>query len=144
MTMPDVRMRKATLADTAALARLNKQLIEDEGHDNPMTIRELQARMVSFLTTDYTAYLAEIDDGGEPAGYCLYRHEDEAFYLRHLFTSRHQRRQGIATAMLNWLFAHIFQHAPVRLDVLAHNHGAIRFYERFGFEIACLTYRLTR
>ena len=36
---------KAGLASVAELAELNRQLIEDEGHPNPMTMAELAERM---------------------------------------------------------------------------------------------------
>jgi hypothetical protein len=38
------------------LAELSKQLIEDEQHDNAMTVEELKERMHLFLQADYKAY----------------------------------------------------------------------------------------
>ncbi|MGQ9779191.1 MAG: hypothetical protein ACUVRM_04830 [Bacillota bacterium] len=36
------------------LARMNKQLIADEKHDNPMNLQELKERMRMFINTGYT------------------------------------------------------------------------------------------
>ncbi len=49
-------IKQCTLADCPALAVLNKQLIEDEHHDNPMTVAELEDRMRGFLSGSYLAY----------------------------------------------------------------------------------------
>ena len=43
--------RVATVADLSQLALWNRQLIEDEGHDNTMSLEELEARMRTWLTT---------------------------------------------------------------------------------------------
>lgn len=47
-------LRSATEADVEMLAKMNKQLIEDEGHRNPMTISELAARIREWLQRDGT------------------------------------------------------------------------------------------
>ena len=49
---------QATTADLPLLAKLNKQLIEDEGHRNPMTVAELETRMRNWLESGiYEAWL---------------------------------------------------------------------------------------
>ena len=40
-----MHLRRATLADAALLAELNRQLIRDEGHRNSMSLAELETRM---------------------------------------------------------------------------------------------------
>ena len=62
----------------------------------------------------------------------------KAYYLRHLYVDRGFRRQGIATQLLDWMYANIWTYKKVRLGVLAHNEGAIAFYEQYGFEIQAL------
>src|SRR5688572_7634061 len=42
--------RFATAADPALLAGMNKQLILDDGHRNPMTLTGLKARMAGWLS----------------------------------------------------------------------------------------------
>ena len=59
--------RRATPCDAPFLATMNRHLIEDEGHCNPMTVEELAARMGTWLSDDYAALLVLRDD--EPFGY---------------------------------------------------------------------------
>ncbi|MCU0519704.1 MAG: GNAT family N-acetyltransferase [Anaerolineae bacterium] len=132
----ELRIRRASSADIPTLAAMNKRLIEDEGHPNPMTVAQLADRMASFLAADYTGYLAL--RGDEPVGYALCRDDGDAFYLRHLYVERGHRRQGIARTFLDWLFANVWPNKPVRLDVLAHNEDAIAFYTAYGFRVMVL------
>lgn len=122
--------------DIETLAVLNKRLIEDERHPNPMTIEQLSARMTGWLQKEYYSYLAIIDN--QTAAYCLYRDADNYYYLRHLYVERDFRRRGIASMLLDWMYDHIWTEKKVRLDVLSHNKGAITFYKQYGFEIRML------
>ena len=131
-----MQIEPATPADIPALAAMNRRLIEDERHLNPMTVSQLAERMARFLDGGYTAYLARQE--GEVVAYALYRDDGEAYYMRHLYVERGYRRRGIATDLLDWLFANVWTGKPVRLDVLAHNEGAIAFYEAYGFRVGCL------
>ena len=54
-------LRSATLADATVLANLNQQLIQDEGHRNPMIAGELVERMRGWLAGEYAAVIAEED-----------------------------------------------------------------------------------
>src|SRR5262245_41538269 len=47
--------RAATLEDCPRLADLNHQLIQDEGHRNPMTVPELEQRMRDWISSEYRA-----------------------------------------------------------------------------------------
>lgn len=51
-----MRIQKCTIADVPILAKLNKQLIDDEKSDNSMNISELENRMTEFLESEYNAY----------------------------------------------------------------------------------------
>lgn len=44
---------KCSREDIPQLAFFNKQLIEDEKSDNPMSVSELEKRMDGFLKTEY-------------------------------------------------------------------------------------------
>jgi ribosomal protein S18 acetylase RimI-like enzyme len=131
-----MRIDPATLADLPRLAEMNQRLIEDEGHPNPMTVPELAERMAQWLAGEYAAHV--LREGDEIAAYALIRDDGETWYLRHLYVERSHRRQGLATALLDWLYAHVWTDKPVRLDVLAHNTAAIAFYEAYGFKVGCL------
>ena len=124
---------RAELTDAEALAELNKCLIEDEQHPNPMGIAQLTERMRDWLATYYSCYTAKQD--GCIVAYCLYRDDGGHYYMRQLYVDRAHRRKGIATQLLDWLYENVWTDKKVRLDVLAHNEDAVAFYERYGFRI---------
>ena len=124
---------KAELTDAERLAELNKHLIEDERHPNPMNIAQLTQRMKEWLATDYICYVAKQNEG--IVAYCLYRDDGEHYYMRQLYVDRTYRRKGIATQLLDWLYANAWTDKKVRLDVLAHNEDAVAFYKNYGFRI---------
>ena len=124
---------RAGLADVERLAELNKRLIEDERHPNPMDVPQLTHRMKEWLATGYICYLAK--QNGCILAYCLYRDDGAYYYMRQLYVSREHRRRGIATQLLDWLYENVWTDKRVRLDVLAHNRDALAFYERYGFRM---------
>ena len=136
MPLEEIKVRKADLTDIAELADLNKHLIEDEDHPNPMNARQLAQRLTGWLQSKYTCYLAS--EGGIIVAYCLYRDDGEHYYMRQLFVGRGYRRRGIATKLLDWLYKNIWTDKKVRLDVLAHNEEAIAFYKAYDFRVGCL------
>lgn len=131
---------KAELTDVETLAELNKHLIEDERHPNPMNVGELTQRMKMWLATDYICYTAK--QHGCIIAYCLYRDEGGHYYMRQLYVDRAHRRKGIATQLLDWLYENVWTNKKVRLDVLAHNEDAVAFYKRYGFRIG--VYRMEK
>lgn len=124
---------RAERTDAETLAELNKCLIEDEGHPNPMNIAQLTERMQEWLATDYICYMAK--ENGRVAAYCLYRDDGGHYYMRQLYVDRAHRRKGIATRLLDWLYENVWMDKKVRLDVLAHNEDAVAFYKRYGFRV---------
>ena len=102
-----------------------------------MDVAQLAERMTGWLQAEYQGYLVIINEN--IAAYCLYRDDDKYYYLRHLYVDRGFRRQGIATQLLDWMYAHIWTDKRVRLDVLIHNKTAIAFYQKYGFEIRVLS-----
>ncbi len=122
----------ATPEDAPLLARLNKQLIEDEGHSNPMTVPELEIRMRGWLEGAYAAVLFQ--EQGAVVAYALYRPEGEGIYLRHLFVARERRRQGVGRRALELLLTRIWPaNARITVEALAHNAPALAFYRALGF-----------
>ena len=124
---------KAELRDVKRLAELNKCLIEDERHPNPMNIAQLTERMEEWLATDYICHT--VKQKGHIIAYCLYRDDGGYYYMRQLYVDRAHRRRGIATQLLDWLYENVWTDKKVRLDVLAHNEDAVAFYKRYGFRI---------
>ena len=124
---------RAEPADVDRLGELNKQLIEDERHPNPMDVAQLRQRMKDWLASGYICYLAK--QGGRTIAYCLYRDDGAHYYMRQLYIAREHRRRGIGTRLLDWLYENVWTDKSVRLDVLAHNTDAVAFYERYGYRI---------
>lgn len=130
--------RRATLADGAVLAEFNHQLIQDEGHRNPMTVAALEQRMKGWLASEYAAALFE-NDGGV-VGYALYREEPEEIYLRQLFVVRNRRRQGIGREAMEILRTQIWpKHKRLTVGVLVRNTAAIAFWRAVGYRDYSLT-----
>ena len=134
--------RMATINDLSLLAELNRQLIQDEGHRNPMTLSDLAERMGGWLAGEYTAILFE--EGSEWVAYALYRPEADGVYLRQFFVSREHRRRGYGRQAMEILASEVW--APglrVTLEVLVDNHRALDFWKRAGFNEYAMTFERT-
>jgi GNAT superfamily N-acetyltransferase len=97
---------RAELTDAETLAELNKRLIEDERHPDPMNIAQLTERMREWLATEYICYVAK--ENGHIVAYCLYRDDGGYYYMRQLYVDRAHRRKGIATRLLDWLYENVW------------------------------------
>jgi GNAT superfamily N-acetyltransferase len=138
-----VRWRFATLDDARLLATLNRQLIEDEGHRNPMEVDQLEQRMRGWLATEYRAVLFQGDS--EVLAYALFRdHDAGCVCLRHFFVTRGVRRLGVGGRAMQ-----LFQHEVVppgtriAVEVLASNHGGRSFWAAVGFREYAVTLERT-
>ena len=133
-----MNFRRATLKDCAVLAKLNHQLIRDEGHRNPRTVSELEPRMRAWLASEYAAVLFE--DDGEVVAYALYREQPEEIYLRQLFVLRNRRRQGNGRQAMEILRSKIWPGSKrLTVDVLVQNTVAIAFWRAAGYKDDSLT-----
>ena len=140
-----LRYRRATLADVPLLAEWNRQLIQDEGHRNRMTLPELQARMRGFLEGEYTAILFEQEGApaAVPVAYALYRQDADSLYLRHFFVERSHRRQGIGRQAMALLRQEIWPpDTRITVEVLVHNRAAHAFWRAVGFQDYAVTLEL--
>jgi ribosomal protein S18 acetylase RimI-like enzyme len=132
-----IEFRKAEKKDLNILGQMNKRLIEDEGHSNPMNIAELTERMDKFLNGEYTAYLILTDNA--PSGYCLFRDDTDYIYIRQLFVERDKRRRGLGNACIKWLKNNLWQNRKIRTEVLCHNEEGVKFWRDIGFCDYCIT-----
>ena len=125
--------RYALLGDCPTLAKLNRQLIQDEGHRNPMTVWQLEERMRGWLSSgEYQAVL--FFQQGELVAYALYKETDDEIYLRHFFVVRGRRRQGIGRAAIGKLFTEIWpQEKRLTVSVLTENTAGVSFWRAMGF-----------
>lgn len=130
--------RPATAEDLDRLAEWNAQLIEDEGHRNPMTRAELRERMAHWLAGDHVAHVFAVD--GEELAYALHTEDDERVYLRHFFVAREHRRQGHGRAAMEILLHEVWpDDKRLVVDVLAHNSDAYSFWSAIGYQPRSIT-----
>ena len=132
--------RTAGESDIQLLAELNRQLIHDEGHPNPMPVSDLENRMRAWLVRAYTAVLFLSE--GNIVGYALYRTDNAGIFLRQFFICRDERRKGLGRAAVDLLLRHVWPGgAVVSLEALCANQAAIDFWRAVGFEDYALTLR---
>jgi GNAT superfamily N-acetyltransferase len=124
--------RFAGAPDLRLLGTLNKQLIDDEGHRNPMSVAELSDRMKYLLAEGFRAVLFEREQ--RLVAYALYSTGHDGIYLRQFFVVREARREGIGRAALALLQAEVWP-AGTRLflDVLVENTRGLAFWRALGF-----------
>jgi predicted acetyltransferase len=122
----------ATPDDCPLLAKLNHQLIQDEGHRNKMTAPELEHRMREWLSGGYRAVIFE--DSGEVVAYGLYREKPDLIYLRQLFVVRQRRRQGLGRQAVEILRSQIWpKDKRLTVEVLVANQSGVAFWRSVGY-----------
>ena len=132
----NLKYRFATFDDIPLLAKMNRQLVEDEQHRNRFKSEEwFVERMRGFLAGEYRAVLFEFED--QVVGYALYRNHPEhgdTIYLRQIFVDRAHRRQGIGKEALRVLKEEILpRNKRLTVEVLVGNRAARDFYRAAGF-----------
>jgi predicted acetyltransferase len=125
--------RIATTDDLQPLAAWNHQLIQDEGHRNPMDISQLKDRMRGWITTGgYTAVI--FTENEKIVAYALYREDPTEVYLRQLFVMRHLRRKGIGRCAVETLISKLWPKTKrLTVEVLTQNQSAIAFWRAMGY-----------
>jgi predicted acetyltransferase len=125
--------RQAILNDCALLAKLNHQLIREEGHRNKMTLPKLEQRMKDWLTSGYAAVL--FGNCEKVVAYALYREQPQEIYLRQLFIVRNQRRKGIGKEVVKILRSKIWPaNKRLTVEVLVENETAVAFWRSVDFK----------
>jgi predicted acetyltransferase len=136
--METLKIVVAQISDVQILSQMNKELIEDEKSENPMTVDELTTRMKDFLNNGWKAVLLVLGD--QNIGYALYQERvdtnirSRAVYLRQYFICRQYRGRGFGKQGIDLLRYEIFQDATVSIDVLESNPGGKKFWEGIGFK----------
>ena len=131
-----MRYRLATLDDVQTLTRMNRQLVEDEGHRNRFRCDAwFEERMRGFLTGGYDAVFFELE--GEAVAYALYTdhpEHDDTIYLRQIFVDRAHRRKGIGREAMRVLKEEVWPKGKrLTVEVLVDNQVARAFYKAAGF-----------
>lgn len=134
----ELEFRFATENDVQWLAKMNQQLIQDEGHRNRMSLPELQQRMSNFLQKEYKAVIVGFCK--TDIGYALYKHDPEWLYLRQIFIINSMRRKGFGRRFIEWLRNNPWKKCTrIRTDVLVDNIAGIDFWKAVGFKEYCIT-----
>ncbi|MFM2479865.1 GNAT family N-acetyltransferase [Celerinatantimonas sp. YJH-8] len=117
------------------LARLNHQLLEDEGNTKSLSTEYLYQRMKNWLENKQFFGFGGLNDDGQLVAYLLACYESESIvYVRQLITERNYRRQGYASTLLKHLEKYLGADQQIKLDVLMHNKNAIYFYASQGYK----------
>ena len=116
--------------DTADLDAVEQ--IERESYPTPWS----RSMFAAELAKESSLCLGAYTDDGELAGYLIVSRYVDAWHVMNLAVALTYRRRGIATALLERLFA-VTADDVLRgytLEVRVSNADAIRLYERLGFE----------
>ena len=135
-----IMIKTAELDDCAALAVMNRQLIDDEGNGNKMTVEELENRMRDWLERGvYTGYLFTLND--EIIGYALVDISDS--WMRHFFICREHRRKGYGRTVVGLLLEHLgFE--EIGLSCLTKNTAGQAFWQSFNHDAYSIKYSIRR
>lgn len=125
-----MELRTCQIADANDLAKMNRELIEDEKSGNKMSIKELTERMEKFLNEGYQAY--KIFDENILVGYILVDTNKHPVFIRHFFIMRQYRRKGYGTHAF-WKLLENLKISQVDIQVLVWNQVGLAFWESIGF-----------
>lgn len=148
--MQDVIIRRATATDLEALARVGRATFSETfGHLYPP--QDLETFLNSAYGVDYlrpaladpqrAAWLVESDGlalGHALAGPCDLPHPEvgpESLEIKRLYLSQSIQAQGLGGRLFETVLAWLERDGPkdLWLGVWSDNHGAQRFYRRYGF-----------
>ena len=129
--MEKLMIRLCDDSDLESLSIMNKQLIEDEKHDNPMNIHQLNERMSGFINSDYNAYIFQQDK--KIIGYALVNNSKNPYYLRQFFVVRGERRKGYGKRMFELLLVEL-NVKTIDIEVMVWNEQGKAFWESVGFK----------
>jgi len=126
-----IEIKECTNNDITLLAKMNKQLIEDEKANNLMDISQLENRMNDFLNNGYKAFFFIIEE--KIIGYALCDMTKEPKYLRQFFIKREERRKHYGKNAFNKLLEKL-ETNEIEIDVLKWNEDGIKFWGNIGFK----------
>lgn len=129
---------KCTADNLSLLAKLNKELYEDEKNDNIPTIEVLEERLKCSMEQGSIAYL--FMDDGQVVGYALVRTQTSPYYLSHFFICKNMRRKHLGTIAFNQLMEEL-NTTSIDLDVFCWNQRGQEFWKSLGFKERCIIMR---
>ena len=138
MEVSDMELIKCTMDNLLVLAKLNKELYEDEKNDNIPEIEVLQERLKYAMEQGAVAFLFLEDK--EVVGYALVRTQATPYYLSHFFICRNARRKHLGTIAFNQLMKEL-ETDSIDLDVFCWNQRGQEFWKSLGFKERCIIMR---
>jgi GNAT superfamily N-acetyltransferase len=128
-----MQYRYAIEADAPLLARINRDLIEDEWGGGGMSLEALEDRIRRWIAdAEYHAILFLEQE--KPVAYALVSIDEDSAYVRHFFVYHEHRVRGVGRRAIEILFRDIIPPTVrVTLDVLASNEAGHRFWQSVGF-----------
>jgi len=153
MTSPQVTLRPATPADAPMLANFARDAF-NAAFGDLYKPEDLAAFIGEWRTSE--RYLQKITDpaarvqlaevGGELGAYCILQrnhlmdghpepHPAHPAFLNQLYCAGGMSGRGLGAALMDWAIAQAreWQADLIALSVYSENHGAQRFYQRYGF-----------
>lgn len=157
-----MKLRPATHADVPALARLGRDSFTGAfGHlyrpeDLAAFLAEVhdEAAVAGEIDGDECRHALAVADDGALLGYCKLRHPSklrehsgarDPLELGQLYCAADATGRGVGAALMEWALdeAQAGGHDAILLSVYSENHGAQRFYQRYGFaKIADIHFRV--
>ena len=159
--MSELSLRPATAADIPALTSLAAESFVDAfGHlyspaDLAAFLREAKSEAATAaLIADPDGAMQVATREGAPIAYCKIGYNcgwpdhargARAMELKQLYAAASATGSGVGSALMDWALAALAAAGAdeVQLSVWSGNHGAQRFYQRYGFEkIADVTFKV--
>ena len=152
MATRPMQLRPATTDDVPALAALGRASFTDAFGDlyRPKDLAAFLAEthdegaIAKEVAGDQCRHRLAFDDDGCLIGYCKLRYPSKLstisnaanpLELSQLYCAGSATGQGVGAALMDWALAEAEKggHDAIHLSVYSENHGAQRFYARYGF-----------
>ncbi len=159
--MTSLTLRAATPADIPAISRLaidsfiakfgdlytpqDLATFLAESLDEPAIAAELANPARLYRLAEAEGRLVGYCKLGLTCGFPEHARGAAAMELKQLYTAPDATGMGIGKALMDWAMAELAARGAdeVQLSVYAENHGAHRFYQRYGFaKVADITFRV--
>jgi [ribosomal protein S18]-alanine N-acetyltransferase len=126
MTAVALRLRRLDLSDLDAI-----ELIETRAYSTPWSRSMFASELAKPASICIGAF-----EGDELVGYVINSRYVDAWHVMNVAVDPDRRRRGVASALLESLFEQTRddERRGYTLEVRISNEGAIRLYERLGFE----------
>ena len=136
-----MELTACTFDDIPVLAKLNKELYEDENNDNIPAMEILEERLRLSMEQGSKAFFFMMD--GEVSGYALVKTQTTPYYLSHFFICKDMRRKPLGTTAFQQLLEEL-NTETMDLDVFCWNQRGQGFWKSLGFEERCIIMRKSK